>query len=803
MQDLKILIVDDVPDDAELVAMQLKQHGIKFSWKYVDNAQKLKNALIDETWDIVITDYSMPGFDGIEALRIVNEYDEDLPVIMVSGTIGEDMAVEAMKKGVHDYMMKNNMLRLGPAVLREIKDAENRQQHKKAREALVQSEEKFRLLVENAPVGVSITTLDGEFLTVNKAYCDITGYTERELLNMTIIELTVKKFKEKTVKIIYELIEEEIEKTGIEKQYMRKDGKIIDVVIHGTIKRDEKGKPEYLIGLLQDITDIKKDERIRSVIYNIANATDKTQDLNEFNAKVKDELSKVIDTKNFYIAFYEKETDTFSLPFIEDEKDKFTSFSAGKTLTGFVIKTKKSLFATKDIMKELERSGEIELVGTDSEIWLGIPLLIKGEITGVLVVQSYDDKYAYKISDINMLEIVSHQISASIERKKAELDLKEALRKAKESDRLKSAFLSTISHELRTPLNAIIGFSEIINEDIPKDEILDFVKSINKSGYLLFEIIEDILDVTDIESGKSRVTKEEFPVDSVLQELYPETESILEKEKKQHLELKYCPPPDSIRITINTNKSKFKKILILLLKNAIKFTEKGFIEYGFKPEKEELVFYVKDTGIGISEDERDIVFEKFRQVDDTHTRKYGGVGLGLTLVKKLIELLDGRIWFDSEPGKGSVFYFSLPYGKPEEELSVEKKTGEKKEKKLLSDKTILIVEDENSNYLLLEKLLKLENANTIWARNGEESIEKFKENKNIDLILMDLKMPVMDGYEATRQIKQLSENLPIIALTAYTESESIEKAKSKGFDDYLEKPIKRAELFERICEFIS
>lgn len=241
----------------------------------------------------------------------------------------------------------------------------------------------------------------------------------------------------------------------------------------------------------------------------------------------------------------------------------------------------------------------------------------------------------------------------------------------------------------------------------------------------------------------------------------------------------------------------------MLLKNAIKFTEKGYVEYGFKPEQDEIIFYVKDTGIGISEDERDIVFDKFRQVDDSHTRKYGGVGLGLTLVKKLIELLDGRIWFDSEPGKGSVFYFSLPYGKQEEELAVEKKTFEKKEKKLLSDKTILIVEDESSNYLLLEKLLKLENANTIWARNGEESIEKFKENENIDLILMDLKMPVMDGYEATRQIKQLSENIPIIALTAYTESESIEKAKSKGFDDYLEKPIKRAELFERIGEFIS
>ena len=643
MQDLKILIVDDVPDDAELVAMQLKQQGIKFLWKYVDNAQKLKNALTDKAWDIVITDYSMPGFDGIEALRIVNEYDEDLPVIMVSGTIGEDVAVEAMKKGVHDYLMKNNLLRLGPAVLREIKDAENRQQHKKAREALVQSEEKFRLLVENAPVGVSIANLDGEFQTVNRVYCNITGYLKNELLNMTFMELTVKEFKEKTVKIVDKLINGKIEKARIEKQYIRKDGEIIDVVIYATVKKDEKGKPEYLIGLLEDITELKKNER----------------------------------------------------------------------------------------------------------------------------------------------------------------DLIIAKEKAEESDQLKSAFLSTMSHELRTPLNAILGFSGLIDDNLPKDEIIDFVKLINKSGQLLFEIIEDILDVTDIESGKSRVSKEEFNIDSVFQDIGSEIESMLEKEKKQHLEIKYHSPADSKDITCITNRSKFNKILVLLLKNAIKFTHEGYIEYGFKPEQDEIVFYVKDTGIGISEDERDIVFEKFRQVDDTHTRKYGGVGLGLTLVKKLVELLDGKIWFDSEPGKGSIFYFSLPYGKPEKELAVEKKTGEKEEKKLLSDKTILIVEDENSNYLVLDKLLKLEKINTIWARNGEESIEKFKENENIDLILMDLKMPVMDGYEATRQIKQLSENLPIIALTAYTESESREKAKSKGFDDYLEKPIKRVELFERIRVFVK
>ena len=341
-----------------------------------------------------------------------------------------------------------------------------------------------------------------------------------------------------------------------------------------------------------------------------------------------------------------------------------------------------------------------------------------------------------------------------------------------------------------------------INEELGKDfPVLVIIKMLNISFQDKKDRIKNI-NINNLAYEKLwKIFR--FNIDSVLQDLYSEIESIQAKEKKQHLKIKYNSPADSKDIACFTNRPKFNKILILLLKNAIKFTDEGYVEYGFKPEKEELVFYVKDTGIGISEDEQDIVFKEFRQVDDSHTRKYGGIGLGLTLVKKLTELLDGRVWFDSVPGEGSVFYFSLPYDKKEQELTGEKKTGERKEEKLFNDKTILIVEDENSNYLILDKLLTLENANTIWAKNGEESIEKFKENKNIDLILMDLRMPVMDGYEATRQIKQLSKNLPIIALTAYTGSESREKAKSKGFDDYLEKPIKRSELFESIGVFIK
>ncbi len=797
MKNINILIIDDVADDAELVALQLKTDRIKFTWKHVDTEKKLKDALRNEEWDAVISDYAMPGFDGLSALKIIKEWNENIPFIMVSGTIGENVAVDAMKKGAQDYLMKDNLKRLGQALLREIKDAEIKRHNKEVSLALKQSKAELQSVLMTSPVGIGIILENMILQYINEKISEITGYNKDELIakSSRIFFADDDEF-ERVGKKIYS----DVEKKGVglvEARLKRKDGKNIDVRINLS-RINEKDKSKGFIFTFEDITDRKRDEKIKSILYNISNAVTSSKNLKELVDLIRNQLGQLVDTTNFFVALYDEKTDTISLPYYSDEKDTYDSFPAGKTMTAYVIKTQKSILAKKDFIEELEKKGIVETIGVGSEIWLGVPLRIKDKYIGVLVLQSYDDENAYSKDDLNIIEIISQQVSISIERKKAEEDLKTALLKATESDKLKSAFLSTISHELRTPLNAIIGFSEIISDELPLEEILDFTNMINKSGHELFEIIEDILEITDIESGKTQLSKTEFRVCSIFDEIEDAVDLILEKEDKKHLEIKLNFPVEAKDLMIISNKSRIKKALIHVLMNSIKFTEEGSIEYGLKPKNDKIVFYIKDTGVGIPENKQNIIFDKFRQADDSHTRKFGGIGIGLTYVKKIIELLDGEIWFDSVEGKGSTFYFSIQNIAKETEV----KTDIKKNRKNLEGKTILVAEDEDSNFLLLQKLLGLEKINTIRAVNGKEAVEKLKEYNEIDLVLMDIKMPIMNGYEATIEIRKVSD-IPVIALSAYNSIKDREEALSCGCNEFIEKPIKHSALLEKIGEIID
>ena len=797
MKNINILIIDDVADDAELVALQLKTDRIKFTWKHVDTEKKLKDALRNEEWDAVISDYAMPGFDGLSALKIIKEWNENIPFIMVSGTIGENVAVDAMKKGAQDYLMKDNLKRLGQALLREIKDAEIKRHNKEVSLALKQSKAELQSVLMTSPVGIGIILENMILQYINEKISEITGYNKDELIakSSRIFFADDDEF-ERVGKKIYS----DVEKKGVglvEARLKRKDGKNIDVRINLS-RINEKDKSKGFIFTFEDITDRKRDEKIKSILYNISNAVTSSKNLKELVDLIRNQLGQLVDTTNFFVALYDEKTDTISLPYYSDEKDTYDSFPAGKTMTAYVIKTQKSILAKKDFIEELEKKGIVETIGVGSEIWLGVPLRIKDKYIGVLVLQSYDDENAYSKDDLNIIEIISQQVSISIERKIAEEDLKTALLKATESDKLKSAFLSTISHELRTPLNAIIGFSEIISDELPLEEILDFTNMINKSGHELFEIIEDILEITDIESGKTQLSKTEFRVCSIFDEIEDAVDLILEKEDKKHLEIKLNFPVEAKDLMIISNKSRIKKALIHVLMNSIKITEEGSIEYGLKPKNDKIVFYIKDTGVGIPENKQNIIFDKFRQADDSHTRKFGGIGIGLTYVKKIIELLDGEIWFDSVEGKGSTFYFSIQNIAKETDV----KTDIKKSRKKLAGKTILVAEDEDSNFLLLQKLLGLEKINTIRAVNGKEAVEKLKEHKEIDLVLMDIKMPIMNGYEATIEIRKVSD-IPVIALSVYNSIKDREEALSCGCNEFIEKPIKHSALLEKIGEIID
>lgn len=399
-------------------------------------------------------------------------------------------------------------------------------------------------------------------------------------------------------------------------------------------------------------------------------------------------------------------------------------------------------------------------------------------------------------------------VSDITERKKTENNLQTALKKATESDRLKSAFLATMSHELRTPLNAVIGFSDLIDEQTPIIEAINYGKIINQSGNHLLSIVEDIFDITLIEAGEVKLKKEDVKLDNLLQSVHQIIMLEQQKTKKDQLDLALKIPKAYKNLTINTDSSKLKQILLNLLKNALKFTNEGYISYGFEikkiHDKSILKFYVEDTGIGISMDKREFIFDVFRQVDESKTKVYGGTGIGLSISKKLTELLGGEIWLESKKGKGSVFYFTIPlegYEIQEEIMELDEKvqidsvaidTNEREQK------TVLIVEDVYESSELLKILIEGDGYKTIWAKNGQEAVNFCNQNPTINLVLMDINMPVMNGFLATKAIKKFKPDLPIIAQTAYAIAGDREKLIEAGCDDYISKPIKKDELFKKI-----
>ena len=411
-------------------------------------------------------------------------------------------------------------------------------------------------------------------------------------------------------------------------------------------------------GTQVDITEKTRADMVQQVLYAISNAALSSIDMNELIALIHVQLGKLLVSTNFYIAFYDEHSGMLSTEFDQDEKDQIESWPAEKSITGYVIRHKKSILAKVSDVIKLQEAGEIEMVGTPSLIWLGVPMILNDKAIGAIVVQSYDNPEAFSEKDQLMLEFISDQISITIERKQAENAIREALIKAKESDRLKSAFLANMSHEIRTPLNSIIGFSDLLLDPyFDVDQHTEFAKIIKDNGNNLLVIISDIMDLSKIEAGQLEVKKQLFSVNLLMTEIQKEFSF---KANGKGIEFLLNQSNLEEELLIETDKTKLRQVLVNLVTNAIKFTEKGLIEIGVKTIGNFLQFWLIDTGIGIPKDYHDTIFERFRQVETAHTRKYGGNGLGLPISRALVELLGGTIWMESEQGKGSTFFFTIP-----------------------------------------------------------------------------------------------------------------------------------------------
>jgi len=424
---------------------------------------------------------------------------------------------------------------------------------------------------------------------------------------------------------------------------------------------------------------------------------------------------------------------------------------------------------------------------------LAKPIIFKGDQIAIYAI--YRDITARK------------RVEEEIVKKNQEIELQnialfKAKERAEESDRLKSAFLANMSHEIRTPMNGIIGFSQLLSdEELTDEEKGQYIGIIQNNGKQLLSLINDLIDISRIEANQITITPVETDINIQLMEVF-RLFQLKANEQMLDFHLTHTLPETDNFILVD--KGRLKQILINLLSNAFKFTLKGSIDFGCTTSDGFVEFFVKDTGIGIDSKDQRSIFERFIQVETEISRQFGGTGLGLTISKSLVNLMGGSMWLESEIGKGSTFFFTIPLLHAKNQVNTHADLSYTQQKLIVNgDKTILIVEDDLVNKLLLVELLDNPRINLLTAQNGQEALNLIEKNDSIDLVLMDLKMPIMDGLEATKRIRQSGGVMPIVAQSAYAQTLDIVKALEAGCSDYITKPIDANDLFAKINTFLK
>jgi PAS domain S-box-containing protein len=657
--------------------------------------------------------------------------------------------------------------------------------------------QKLSQVVKQSTAAIIVTNMEGKIEYVNPATCAISGYSSDELIGKHPSIFNSGDMKSEDFLEMWNAIKNGNEWRG-EFRNRKKNGELYTERASVSPIKNQKNEITHYLSIQEDVTERKQAELIQKVLFNISKQAFETNDINQLLEIVRNELSTLIDTSNFYVAFYNEETGMLTSAYVDDERDTITSWPAEKSLTGYVVRHNKSLLLKHNDFLKLIETGEVELVGADSEVWLGVPLTVDGKPYGAFVVQDYQNPNAYSENEMKMLEFIASQVSLSIQRQKAIIELQQTLVKAEASDRLKTAFINNISHEIRTPLNGILGFSDMMfkQDSTPEDKEL-FHTVIQKSSKRLLNTVNSYMDIAMLVSGTMEVRRHPSNLEKLCDEIYND---FIEICSFKGLELKLRKTDLTTPLILNTDFDKLRKILTHLLDNAIKFTPKGSISFGYGLNDKEVLFFMSDTGAGIKPDALNIIFDAFMQADVSATRGYEGSGLGLSIVSGMIKLLGGNFWVESEIDRGSTFYFTLPVS--ENQILAPGKSVEKTKGKSTSNPLIVVAEDDDSNYKYIEIVLRNASYQVIRAENGFQAVDYCRNHKQeVSLVLMDIKMPSMDGFEATRQIRSFLPGLPIIALSAHVTTEDENAAIAAGCSDYVTKPVSKTRLLEIIENF--
>lgn len=440
-------------------------------------------------------------------------------------------------------------------------------------------------------------------------------------------------------------------------------------------------------------------------------------------------------------------------------------------------------------------------------VFLILSLVICG-LVGFMIYRKYHNGLLKSRTAIReYTRVASHykMLSEELTEKMEELQLKlnQADMKAENAEKLKAAFLANMSHEIRTPLTAILGFTDLMHRSFNSEQKRKFYMGmISKNSKALLNLIDDILDISKIEIGEFRFDKTFFRIEPLLEELY--VALLQEKKNKDKRDVNIFMNLDSSTSTpeIFADPVRIQQVLWKLLDNALKFIQSGFISFGYDIINQYMRLYIKDTGIGIDLENQAQIFERFRQIDESARRNHGGTGLGLYFCKRMVELMGGKIWVDSYPGKGSTFFVAIPIQKKDED-SQEMEINAEELESLYAYKNIVIAEDNESQFQYLKEILSSTHAVIHWAKNGKEVMDYVDQLNNIDLIIMDIRMPYMDGIETTRKIRENNIEIPILVQTAYASADNELTYLQMGCDDYIAKPIDKKKFLEKISRFIS
>ncbi|MBI9069799.1 MAG: response regulator [Salinivirgaceae bacterium] len=757
---VNILLLEDNFNDAELVQNQVLKSGIKFKCLHVSEWDGFVEAITSFKPDIILSDYNLGGFTGLDALEFAKKNCPLIPFIIVTGTLNDETAADTIKKGAWDYVVKERLTHLNTAIKNALNLKEEKEINAIAREKLKTNEERYRLVFDNSPDGLFIINMKGITIEANLAVSEILGLRNEDIIGKNFLKLGLlpENQIQKAIKIMGKKVFSKIQNHD-ELIIKRRDGSevYLELNVHFFDYLGEK----HMLAIARDISNRKQSEEELKQSYIFSSSLLKTI---PFGMDIVDESGTVL-----------------------FQSDNF-----------------KELIGENGIGKkcwELYKDDQIQC--SDCPLYKGIKIgetdiyeshdILGGRVfeiihTGMI----YEGKKA-------MLEIFQ-DIS---QRKENEKELVLAKEKAEQSDKLKTAFLSNMSHEIRTPLNAILGFSQLLTKsNLNNNEKKTFSEYIRLNGESLAKIIDDIIDISKLQSKQLAINKTDFNLNTLFNELNNYYNDLLIQKSKTQISLE-LELPSSIdnNFFINSDEQRLMQIFNNLLTNAVKYTDKGKIIFGCKIVENNLLFFVKDTGFGIHEKNISKIFERFVQYSEQYVSKQEGTGLGLSICKNLVDLLGGELKVESELNKGSHFYFQIPLIKSEVQTQKEISPAFETNRDLGKYK-ILIADDEDSNYVLTKRLLKHTKVKSDWAINGRHAVDMATNNK-YDLILMDIKMPEMDGIEATRLIKKHNNKTPIIMQTAFAMPEVKNKALQAGCDGFVVKPISIETFIELVNKHIQ